>query len=201
MISLDTLTKKPVAVNSYGENVIDLSAASFVYKNDVTVTGSALVTDELEMRPDLIARVYYGDISKLDYLLKFNGISNPFALASGDILLIGSATDMDANFVTASSNPETKSADLRAKFFDANRLSKKDAKRLALVQNKSKAFQNAASNLPPNMADIGSQELKVQNGVVIFGGDVVANANNCPEVLSRAKVKSKLLEQKIFKNV
>lgn len=201
MLSLDTLTKKTTAVNQFGENIIDLTFASFLYNRDVTVTASTMVTDDFEMRPDLIARIYYGNISKLDYILKFNGISNPFSLERGTILLIGDLKEMESNFVNVTTNsPETKSADLRAKFFDKNRLSKKDVKRLELVQQKSSQFQNAASNLPPNMADIGSQEIKVENGVVVFGGDVVANKDNCPEVLSRAKVKAKLLEKKIFQN-
>lgn len=201
MLSLDTLTKKPNAVNQFGEDVVDLTAATFVYSNEVTIIGSCVVSDEFEMRSDLVAKVYYGDISKLDFVLKFNGISNPFSLERGTVLLIGDQKEMEANFVSNSSqDPAAKSADLRAKFFDVNRLTKKDAKRLALIQQKSSQFQNAASNLPPNMSSIGDQEIKVQNGVVVFGGDVVANKDNCPEVLSRARVKAKLLEKKIFKN-
>jgi hypothetical protein len=201
MISLNTLTAKPPAVNQFNENIIDLTAPSFSYKRDVKIIAAGLVSDELEMRPDLAAKIYYGDISKLDYILKFNGISNPFSLQSGTVLLIGDLDEMKHNFASeANVNPETNQKDIREKFFDKNRLSKKDAKRLALVQQKSSQFANGASNLTPNMAEIGSVEIKVQNGVVIFGADVVANKDNCPETLSRAVVKAKLLEKKIFKN-
>ncbi len=201
MLSINTLVKKPNTVNQFNEDIVDLTSATFIYKRDVTVIGSGIVTDELEMRPDLVAKIYYGDISKLDYILKFNGISNPFSLESGTILIIGDEKEMDQNFTNnVNTNPEEKQADIRKKFFDENRLSKKDIKRLDLIKKKSQEFSNGASNLPPNMADIGSQEIKVKDGVVIFGGDVVANKDNCPEVLSRAKVKAKLLEKKIFKN-
>lgn len=202
MLSLDTLTKKPDTINQFGETIVDLTAASFTHSNDVTIVGSCIVGDELEMRPDLVAKIYYGDISKLDCILKFNGISNPFSLESGTTLLIGNQKEMESNFISASSqDPTAKAVDLRTKFFDPNRLSKKDSKRLALVQQKSQLFPNGASNLPPNMANIGSVEMKVQNGVVIFGGDVVANKDNCPETLSRAVVKAKLLEKRIFKGI
>ena len=201
MISLNTLTSKPIAVNQFNENIIDLTSPSFIYKNDVTVISTGIVSDELEMRPDLVAKIYYGDISKLDFVLKFNGISNPFSLEMGTILLIGDLDEMKQNFSSESNvNQETNQVDIRAKFFDEKRLSKKDVKRLELIKKKSQEFSNGASNLPPNMADMGSQEIKIQDGVVIFGGDVVANKDNCPETLSRAIVKKKLLEKKIFKN-
>ena len=202
MLSIESLVKKPSVVNQFGEDIIDLTSPSFIYKRDVTVKSSCIVTDEFEMRPDLVAKIYYGDISKLDYILKFNGISNPFSLERGTILIIGDVTEMKSNFSSpiSSTNNNKKTDDLRKKFFDVNRLSKKDAKRLELVRKKSQEFQNPASNLPPNMAEIGSKEMTIKDGLVIFGADVVANKDNCPEVLSRAKIKAKLLENKIFKN-
>jgi hypothetical protein len=202
MLSISTLYKKPETVNQNGEGVVDLTAATFVYNTDVVITGSGMVSDELEMRVDLVAKIYYGDVSKLDFICKFNGISNPFSLEAGTILLIGDKNGMEANFTnpTGKQTSDAKQADIRAKFFDANRLSKKDVKRLELVKKKSAEFANAASNLPPNMAPVGSLEMKSKDGVVIFGGDVVANKDNCPTPLSRAVVKAKLLEQKTFKN-
>lgn len=199
MLSIDTLVKKPETINQNDERIVDLTAATFVYNRNVTIIGSGIVTSELEMRPDLVARIYYGDVSKLDYILKFNGISNPFSLERGTTLIIGDSKEMESNFTGKSdTDPDKKQADIRDKFFDPNRLSKKDSKRLAALQQKSSQFSNGASNLPPNMAEVGSQEMKVKDGVVIFGGDVVKTS--CPEPISRAVVKSKLIEQKIFKN-
>ena len=200
MLSIRTLTEKPNIVDINNENIIDFSAASFYFNSDVSIIGSGIVTDELEMRPDLVSKIYYNDISKVDYILKFNGISNPFSLERGTILLIGDATEMKLNFQSGI-NVENKKDDIRKRFFDENRLSKKDIKRLELVKKKSEEFANGASNLPPNFADIGSQEIKVKDGIVIFGGDVVANKSDCPEVLSRARVKAKLLEKRMFKDI
>lgn len=201
MLSIDTLNKKTHTVNSFGEDIVDLTSPSFVYKKDVSIIGTGIVSDELEMRPDLVAKIYYGDISKLDYILKFNGISNPFSLEKGTILLIGDPNEMSQNFTNQTTNdPGAAEADIRDKFFDPSRLSKKDAKRLELIKQKSSIFSNGSSNLTPNMAEPGSKEIKVKDGIVIFGDDVVANKDNCPEPLSRARIKSKLIEKRLFNN-
>src|ERR1035437_8156765 len=113
MISLNTLTAKPEVVNQFNETIKDLTFPSFTYAKDVNITATGFVTDELEMRPDLAAKIYYGDISKLDYILKFNGISNPFSLSSGTILLIGDLDQMKQTFASeAKVNQETKQIDI-----------------------------------------------------------------------------------------
>ena len=200
MLSIKTLTKKSDGLSANGEDVIDLTSVSFGYNYEVNIIGLGIVSEELEMRPDLIAKIYYSDISKLDYILKFNGISNPFSLEKGTILIIGDKTDLEKNFTnTVGKSKDEKQADIRKKFFDVNRLSKKDVKRLELIKKKSEEFANPASNLPPDFAEIGSKEIEIKDGIVIFGGDVVGNKDSCPEVLSRAVVKAKLLEKKTFK--
>ena len=198
MLSIKTLFQKPESTDRYGDSIIDLTYSTFKFNDNINVIRTGIVSSELEMRPDLVAKIYYKDISKIDYLLKFNGISNPFSLEAGTIVLIADENQIGNCFTGSKTTSEKKQIDIRTKFFDPARLSKKDAKRLALIQQKSQTFVNGASNLPPNMADIGSQEIKVKDGVVIFGGDVVANKKDCPTVLSRAVLKSKLIEKRIF---
>ena len=42
--------------------------------------------------------------------------------------------------------------------------------------------------------------IKYKNGKIIFGEDVTTiNKENCPETLTRARVKEKLLQNQIFK--
>ncbi len=199
MLSLETLFKKPNTTVD-GESIVDLTASTFSFGRSVSIIGSGIVSSDLEMRPDLVAQIYYGDDSKLDYILKFNGISNPFSLEAGTVLLIGDMKDMQQNFIKGDNNdPEKKVIDIRKKFFDENRLSKKDVKRLELIKKKSDAEGNNASLLPPNFAEEGSKEIKVKDGIVIFGGDVVSNADSCKDAVhSRARVKEKLLQKKIF---
>lgn len=200
MLTITTLTKKPEATNAAGEKVVDLSSSTFQFNGDITIVGTGLVSDELEMRADLVAKIYYGNSNKFDHILKFNGISNPFSLEAGTVLLIGDEAQLDACFTKSSStNSESNKEDIRKRFFDPNKLSKKDAKRLELMKKKSEGA-NAANLTPPNIAEPGAKEISVKDGMVMFGTDVVANKENCPVPLSKATVKAKLLQNKIFRN-
>ena len=53
-----------------------------------TISKTVEVTEEYEMRPDLIAFWAYGTDIYTDIILKANGISNPFGIKTGDLILI-----------------------------------------------------------------------------------------------------------------
>lgn len=200
MLSIRTLINK-TEYKKITESNIDLTGQTFEAKN-ISIIGVALISDELVMRPDLIARVYYADSNKLDYILKFNGISNPFSIDSGQILFIGNEKELDGCFKPGPTiDGGAKEEDIRTSFLDTSKLSKKDAKRLELLKEKSAAAgASASSNLTPNMAEPGSKEITVKDGVVLFGNDIVANKDNCKDPVSRASIKAKLLQNKMFKN-
>jgi hypothetical protein len=211
MLQINTLRVKPSfslpdptgATN--GVQIIDLTAASWRIDNPLTVINTAIVTNDFQMRPDLMALSYMQDDSKLDYICKFNGVSNPFAMNAGEIMLICDPENIEDAIV---SNPNvdqasqsTATPDLRDSFFDPNRLSKKDAARLSFMQKKAASTAHpSATNLPPVFSQPGAQEITVKNGKVVFGANVVAtNKTNCPTTLTRAAVKAKLLQNSIFK--
>lgn len=200
MLQIEVLRRKPV-ININNENIIDLTTKAFDFTGAVSVYNTMVVTDDFVMRSDLVAKVYYGNSNRIDFLLKFNGISNPFSLDVGQILMIGDENELKSQLANQSNAPDNQAKkDIRSAFFDPNRLSKKDQSRLSYIQKKSQTqTAGSTSNLPPNFAEPGSKELTVQDGKVIFGNDVVGNKANCPDPLSRARVKAKLLENKIFK--
>ena len=39
--------------------------------------------------PRSVSKVIYGDSNKVDYLMKFNGISNPFSIYAGQVIIAG----------------------------------------------------------------------------------------------------------------
>lgn len=201
MLFIETLRKKPLFKKPDGY-VRDLTERSVEFRQDVRVVQADTVSDDLAMRADLLARIYFRDANKLDYLLKFNGISNPFSIAPGDIILVPDQDDMKTVMSPTRLADQSKSKDeLKKKFFDPDRLGKKDKKRLDYLQSRSASMANGSqNNLPPNFAEPGAQELRVVDGKVIFGGDIVPNAERCPEPLSKARAKSKILQNKIFKN-
>lgn len=196
MLLISTLRRKPT-VTVGADEIIDLTSPSWNFNSALNIQSTMIVSYDTQMRPDLIAQLYYGDHNKLDYICKFNGIANPFSLEAGQVLFIGDADDLKTAFTeTPSSTKGDSKKDIRDKFFDPNRMSKKDSKRLEYIRKKS----TSATNLPPNFAAPGNTEITVKDGKVIFGNDVVSNANNCPVPLSRATVKAKLLANNIFKN-
>jgi hypothetical protein len=203
MLLIEGLRKKREITKPDGTRIIDLTEASYEFRGEMLITGTIVVTEDFEMRPDLVAKQVYGDSNKLDYILKFNGISNPFSLQTGDVLLLVAESDMK-NSQTKQNETQGSKEDIRKRFFDPKRLNKKDQKRLEYIKKKAQSSSgngNASqTNLPPNFAEPGSKEITVKDGKVIFGADVVGNKDNCPVPASRARVKAKLLENKIFKN-
>lgn len=203
MLYIDLFARKPRVKNPAGEEIIDLTAASFDFSNlRVNVTQTVIVSEDVQMRPDLVARFAYGDTNKMDYICKLNGISNPFSLEAGSAMMIGDIEQVKAAQATAKQHAgEGGKDDIRKRFFDPSKLTKKDQKRLEYIREKSKTLAgDMSSNLPPNFAEPGSKEIKVKDGKVVFGEDVVGAVGDCPEPQSRARVKAKLLENRIFKN-
>src|SRR3989304_1387862 len=99
MLAIDTLRRKN-EMSKNGESIIDLTTRSFDFRGDVSVYRTAIVTEDFQMRPDLVARVEYGNSNKLDYICKFNGISNPFSLDMGKVLMIGNDDEMKTRKTT-----------------------------------------------------------------------------------------------------
>jgi len=177
---------------------MDLTRASISWTKEVQVKNAIQVTADLAMRPDIIAKVAYGDSGLIDYILKFNGISNPFSIQEGDVLFIPESDDMKLCFVGKPPeiypglNP-TNSAARGSAIIAISDLSKKDLKRLEYLKKIA-----TDSVVTPNEALPGSSEAKIRNGVVVFGED--NTKQECKEPISRVKLKEKLLQKSIFKN-
>ena len=197
MLYIETLLKKRYITKPNGDTIIDLTFSSL--NTDVenpTEVSIIMVSEDLAMRPDLISKAVYGDDSKLDYLLKYNNISNPFSLNTGDILIIPDPFKMAKMFVMPEADVLTDLSTNIKQFNYIDPKTKKDSKRLELLQLKS---QNKEL-LPPNINREGDTNIKYKDGKIIFGEDVTnINKANCPETLTRARVKEKLLNNQIFK--
>jgi len=194
MLTIPTIISKNSFTKSNGDVVLDLTKSSFGYNDIIKFKSIRVITDEFVMRPDLVAKATLNDSNKLDYLLKYNGISNPFSIDTGDILLIPNDIEMDNIFKIPDLDFED--ANEKKKVTIVKITSKKDEKRLDML----KAMANKKDILPPNINAPGDQNIKYRDGKIIFGEDITSvNKNNCPDNLSRAKLKEKLLTNKIFK--
>jgi len=95
-LEIDTLTNNKRIFNpdstlnstgSYG--VWDLTKASMTYNNvSVQIKTFFAVTEYYQMRPDIIAAIKLGDQGMVGSLLKFNSVSNPFAVKEGTVFAI-----------------------------------------------------------------------------------------------------------------
>lgn len=197
MLFIQTLILKRFFTKPNGDTIIDLTFSS-INKNAVspTETNAILVREDEIMRSDMIAKKVYGDDSKFDYLLKYNGISNPFALNEGDMLMIPDPFQMAAMFRTPDADDTTEYVTEVSKFKYIDSQNVSDNKRLEMLQLKAKNKEL----LPPNVNQPGDTNIKYKDGKIVFGEDVTTvNKQNCPETLTRARIKEKLLNSQIFK--
>lgn len=148
----------------------------FRNKEDVVLLNSAHVVDADESaRPDLIALKHYGDQSKLDMILKWNGISDPFSINKGDILEIPSA---NTNFFKLERPKEFENNPVKQQFIDGKRLSKKDQRRLNALKKK----YGKDNLLPPNVIPVGKKNYEFIGSKIRMGAqaqtDPVVNGIN-----------------------
>ena len=176
------------------DRIVDLTKASLNFFSNARIRSSVIVDDDMVSRPDLVSMKEYGKDSMYDYILKYNGISNPVSLESGQLLMIPDPDDMDASF----KRPDSDSNFQMEKKLNPIAIvpkTEKDATRLDFF--KQKTGKNEI--LPPNVNKPSDQNIKFKDGRIVFGEDVTrVNKENCPETVTRARVKEKLMYKKLF---
>ena len=197
------LSNKPLAtVNN--EQIVDLTYPSVRYNYDPFVVGVIPMNLQLEMRPDLLSRVGYGNEQFWDFILKFNGVSNPFSIAADDVFLMPSLEDMREQL----SPPGVQNViadSVRKQYIDTSKKSKQDPK-LEQIEKKRREAQRkkaegvgvqSVSNLPPNIAEQGDREIVVKGGKVFFGPDISKNKQECEVPLSKSEFLTKLIKNRL----
>lgn len=178
-----------------GDTIIDLISSTFRFPafNEYT-EGFIRVREEEAMRPDLISIRLYSLPNYHEALMKYNGISNPFAIEPGRILIVPPFRELDQMLVAPKKVPE-KGAERTAKNEDKliNPKTVKDKKRLEALKDRVKEI------VPPNVNTEGNRNVKVKDGRVIFGEDVTqVNKDNCPVPISRARLIQQLTKSSLF---
>jgi hypothetical protein len=198
MLDLKILQNKAEFTKTNGDAVVDLTRRSVSFKGALTNQGNTYrVEDGIQMRGDLISKIFYQTASFVCVLFKYNGISNPFALDVDDLIKVPDGAILSGMI--------TKPVDINgsnANWQDSTRKKKKaafltpktrqDANRLGYLQANS-----ATIVAPPNIAKDTS--VKVANGKIIFGADVTSvKKEDCPDPISRTKLQAALVKNKIF---
>lgn len=179
----NTLDRKPFVTKRDGETIRDLTDSIFDFRsNNYEKFIAYRVPTDFAMRPDLISQAVYNNTVYTEYILKYNGISNPFSISPDDMILI---PDLD----TAQMNTKKRTNDavgpkenrLRNyyKYIDPTKVPEPDQQLMAfdrrnIGQRLGKDTKEGA--LPPNIAREGQEQIVERNGRIFFGEGVGRSA-------------------------
>ena len=81
-----------------GITLLDLSECNFELKfatlDDVKIAKVLILDETFEGRPDLLQyKASYNIVNALDIILKYNDITNPFSIKSGDVVIVPDLED------------------------------------------------------------------------------------------------------------
>ena len=200
MLIIDIIEAKPYRTNPNTKiSLLDLVISSWDPRFiEYELKSIAIVTDETEMRPDLVALSYMSEASNLGTLLKINNISNPLSLLRGEVLLVPTDKMQKSLFNTgqAINNQKQKAKSFRKELQE--KISQVSQERLEYLNSKN--ISNLTETpLPPNMLKEGEQQILVEGGRLIFGPDIGTCRTKTKKNVSITDIKSKLAQKNIFK--
>jgi len=114
-------------------------------------------------RPDLIADKYYGDHTKVDIILKYNRISDPFSIKAGEILRI--PVETIAYYKLERPNLNEAANAVKQQFIDTKRLNPKDQAKIDRLKKK----YGKEELLPPNVVPTGKKTYDFVGGMLRMG--------------------------------
>jgi len=187
MLNLRSVIGKPLKAGSFTERILGANIFSYFTLNTLD-SWKHTVSDEEQMRPDIIADYYYNNPNYLDVLCKYNGISNPFSLYTGQVLIV--PKNPASFFKNAINIIDKGSVKAIPNIVPA---STADTSRLKYLSNK------MATKVAPNVTLPKDQNIRIKDGNIIFGADITnVNKADCPTPISRSKVLKSIIEAKIF---
>ena len=135
----------------------------FRNRDKVNIIAYHIVKEDEVGRPDLISLEYYNTDSKTDVILKWNGISDPFALSVGEELEI---PHDQVPFYKLDRPRVFEDNKIKNEFVQGKKLNQKDKNRLDALKKK----YNKEVLLPPNVIAVGKKNFKfTADGNVILG--------------------------------
>ena len=200
MLDCDILRFKNIFTRPDDTKLIDLTQSSLNDMGLVTADDYTIVTDKFAMRPDKVALSVYSDDNNFDYILKYNGVSNPLSVYEGQILLIPNKEEMSKkistpesqNKIGQSQNSPTDTSSTENDFNKAK--TEADKKRAEFLKKKFNVNNLAPANVNAN----GEENIKFVDGKIILGASVTTQDVDCPEQYTRARLKQQILAKNMF---
>jgi len=138
-------------------------------------------------RIDLISLNVYNSADYVDQLLKFNGISNPFSIAEGDILYIPPMDVLQKTFKKPGIGMSESNV-VRDRFVETKRLPIQDQNRLDYLKRKAALKPNGAKEiLPPNVLQTDQKNVIIENGKLIVDAALPSSADRTTALLTSNK--------------
>lgn len=167
----NSIDSKPLFKKTDGKEIRDLTQSMLDLKKNTYVNYQAYkVPKEYAMRPDLISKAVYNNTLYAEVILKFNGISNPFSINTGDVILIPDLEDAQERIKI----PEaTLKEDNAEKIRNAYKYI--DPLKIPQISDTLKKYEERnyvdaePDSLPPNFADPNTPQIRFSRGRVYFG--------------------------------
>lgn len=176
---LNSLDRKPLFRKPDGTIVRDLTQTMFDFKtNDYFNFSIYRVPFDYQMRPDLISQAMYNNTLYTEYILKYNGISNPFTIDQGDVIAVPNLDSAKNN--TKSRSDSVEGSDAKRirnsyKYIDPTKIPKRDGN-IDEFDNRNLNKKLSDGALPPNIAPEGERGITYRNGRVYFGEGIGESA-------------------------
>ena len=163
----NTIDNKPIIRDKNGYSLLDLTVSIFNKQSSATAMQAYRIPEAYAMRPDLISMAVYNTTEYAEIILKYNGISNPFSLNPGDIIMIPDIDDALSAINTNLISDKDNTID-GAKFIDTDKnptISQEniDFDRRNVINN------NTDNIVLPNIADENESQVTIRGGKIFFG--------------------------------
>ncbi len=190
---IDTISENKSVFNPSSElkasnyGVWDLTKSSITFNGvNPKIKNVIVVTEFFQMRPDLLAMLNLGDQGKMGTLLKFNSISNPFAIQQGQVMMIPTEDTVTEIFrakkLKEQTAPNSNTNTNPNQTFKNNQEQKKfkvsDGRKKFLEE---KVKNKPAMILPPNVTQPNERPLIKKDGYFIFAPDAGGGGLNSPQ--------------------
>ena len=179
-----------------GQEILDIVEQQFKYTQDVQVESATPIKKDEQMRPDLVSFRIFRSIDDYDIILKYNGISNPFSLSTDDILLIPNLEQFNENLNddTVKINKE----EFRNRYLDATKKPESRSQQRSNFDNanRNSSTPNAPAQTPVNFADLGSEDIQIEGGLITFGVSNQPDKELCNNPIAKSQLLDKLCKKK-----
>ena len=189
MIEIDTLSRNKTIFNpnrglmEQGIGIWDLTKSSVSFSLiNFKIQSFINLTDDAQMRPDLVSLQAYGSLSYTGSLMKINSISNPFAIQTGTVFAIPVQDRIDAAFdqkrTLLGQNNTTTNPNSTFRKSQENKAFKVSQSRKSFLEAQTGIKSPTSQALPPNLLQEGEVQTLKTPGFISLGPSVSSAGPN-----------------------